>query len=59
MADAGRALRPGLKILFMTGYAENATIASGFLEPGMTMIAKPFAIEAFATRIREIIGNKS
>jgi PAS domain S-box-containing protein len=59
MADAGRALRPGLKILFMTGYAENATIASGFLEPGMTMIAKPFAIEAFATRIREIIGNKN
>ena len=56
MADAGRALRPELKILFMTGYAENAALASGFLEPGMTMVTKPFSMEALATRIREIIG---
>ena len=32
----------------MTGYAENATIAGGFLEPGMQMITKPFAMEALA-----------
>jgi hypothetical protein len=31
-------------VLFMTGYAENATIASGFLEPGMQMITKPFTM---------------
>jgi PAS domain S-box-containing protein len=55
VADAGRAVRPGLKVLFMTGYAENAALASGFLEPGMTMITKPFAMEALATRIRTII----
>ena len=55
VADAGRALRPGLKVLFMTGYAENAALASGFLEPGMTMITKPFAMEMLATRIRTII----
>jgi PAS domain S-box-containing protein len=55
VADAGRALRPGLKVLFMTGYAENAAVASGFLEQGMTMISKPFAMEALATRIRDII----
>ncbi|RYY27565.1 MAG: PAS domain S-box protein [Sphingomonadales bacterium] len=55
VADAGRAVRPGLKVLFMTGYAENAALASGFLEPGMTMITKPFAMEALATRIRGMI----
>jgi signal transduction histidine kinase/CheY-like chemotaxis protein len=55
VADAARALRPGLKVLFMTGYAENAALASGFLEPGMAMITKPFAMEALATRIRGMI----
>ena len=55
LADAARALRPDLKVLFMTGYAENATVANGFLDPGMAMITKPFAIEALATRIRDMI----
>jgi PAS domain S-box-containing protein len=55
IVDAARETRPGLKVLFMTGYAENAAIAAGFLEPGMSMITKPFAMEALATRIREIL----
>ncbi len=55
MAEAAREVRPELKVLFMTGYAENAALASGFLEPGMAMITKPFAMEALATRIREMI----
>ena len=55
LAGAARELRPGLKILFITGYAENAAIAAGFLEPGMRMITKPFAIETLATRIKDMI----
>ncbi|HEX8414340.1 MAG TPA: response regulator, partial [Sphingomicrobium sp.] len=55
VVDAAREQRPDLKVLFMTGYAENATIANGFLDPGMEMITKPFAIEALATRIRDMI----
>lgn len=55
VADAARQTRPDLKVLFMTGYAENATIANGFLEPGMEMITKPFAIDALVTRVRDII----
>ncbi|RZT56816.1 PAS/PAC sensor hybrid histidine kinase [Sphingomonas sp. BK036] len=55
VADAGRMMRPGLRVLFMTGYAENAALASGFLEPGMSMITKPFAMDALATQIRTII----
>ena len=60
LADAARERRPDLNVLFMTGYAENATIANGFLEPGMEMITKPFAIDALASRIRAIIeGQRS
>ncbi|MBO9713674.1 MAG: PAS domain-containing protein [Sphingomonas sp.] len=55
VADAARLVRPELKVLFMTGYAENAALASGFLEPGMSMITKPFAMEQLANRVRAII----
>jgi CheY-like chemotaxis protein len=55
VVDAARAHRPTLKVLFMTGYAENATIANGFLEPGMQMITKPFAVDALMFRIRDMI----
>jgi PAS domain S-box-containing protein len=58
LADAGRLLRPGLKVLFMTGYAENAAFANGFLEHGMEMITKPFAMERLAARVREIVERK-
>jgi signal transduction histidine kinase/ActR/RegA family two-component response regulator len=55
LADAARALRPDLPILFMTGYAGNAAIAGGFLEPGMEMITKPFAIDVFVGRVASIL----
>ncbi|MFC1456607.1 PAS domain-containing protein [Microvirga arabica] len=55
LADQAREHRPDLKVLFITGYAENAAVASGFLEQGMEMITKPFAVEALAIRIREMI----
>ena len=57
IADAARARRPDLKVLFMTGYAENATIANGFLEPGMQMITKPFAMDALVARVRATIAG--
>jgi PAS domain S-box-containing protein len=59
LADAARERRPDLKVLFMTGYAENATIANGFLDPSMSMITKPFAIDTLATRIRGMIEARS
>jgi CheY-like chemotaxis protein len=59
LADHAREHRPDLKVLFMTGYAGNAAIANGFLEPGMQMITKPFAVEALANRIRKIIEGAS
>lgn len=55
IADAALTKRPDLKVLFMTGYAENAALANGVLEAGMEMITKPFAMDVLAKRIREII----
>jgi CheY-like chemotaxis protein len=57
LADAARAKRPDLKVLFMTGYAENAAINGGFLDPGMEMITKPFPIDVLTQRIRSMIES--
>jgi DNA-binding response OmpR family regulator len=58
LADAARARRPDLPILFMTGYAENAAIAGGFLDPGMEMITKPFAVDALVMRVARILKEE-
>jgi PAS domain S-box-containing protein len=55
VADAARVSRPDLKVLFITGYAENAVIGRGRLERGMFVLTKPFQMEFLAGRIREII----
>ncbi len=55
MADAARVRRPDLKVLFITGYAENAVLRTGHLETGMSVMTKPFPIEAMAARIRALI----
>ena len=57
IADAARVLRPDLKVLFITGYAENAVVGNGHLERGMQVVAKPFEMDVLARKIREIIGN--
>ena len=59
MAEAARATpdRSALKVLFITGYAENAALASGFLDPGMEMITKPFPVDTLATRIQAMIAK--
>ncbi|MEQ4596907.1 MAG: response regulator, partial [Methylobacteriaceae bacterium] len=55
LADHARTLRPELRVLFMTGYAENATFGGGPLDPDMQMITKPFPVERLAARIREMM----
>jgi signal transduction histidine kinase len=57
MADAARVARPDLKVLFITGFAEAALFGSGPLEPGMAVLTKPFAVDALAARIREMIAT--
>jgi CheY-like chemotaxis protein len=55
VADAARALRPDMKVLFITGYAENAVLSNGHLDRGMHMVTKPFAMDELARRIRAIL----
>ncbi len=57
MADAARVSRPGLKVLFITGYAENALLTDGRMEPGMAVLTKPFAVDALVSRVRELIAG--
>ena len=57
VADAGRAVQPGLKVLFITGYAENAVLSHGHLDPGMHVMTKPFAMEALASLIKKLIAK--
>jgi CheY-like chemotaxis protein len=59
VADAARVARPDLKVLFITGYAENAVIGNGHLEPGMRVITKPFAMEALAIVVREMLDSRA
>ena len=57
LADAARELRPGLKVLFITGYAENALLSEGHLGRGMQAMTKPFTMEELAVRLRDSLGE--
>ncbi|CAN5342936.1 PAS domain S-box protein [soil metagenome] len=57
-ADYAREVRPGLKILFVTGYAQSAAMAKGFLKPGMELITKPFDVERFSQRVRDMVAAR-
>jgi PAS domain S-box-containing protein len=57
LADAGMKLRPELKVLFITGYAENAVIGDGHLKRGMHVLTKPFGMDALTNRITSILNN--
>ncbi|MCF5081176.1 response regulator [Pseudomonas lactis] len=55
LAEIGRQIRPELKVLFITGYAEHAAVRGGFLDPGMQLITKPFTFDLLTATVREMI----
>ena len=57
LADAARTSRPNLKVLFVTGFAENAAVGNGHLPPGMALITKPFLVGDLANKVSEIIDS--
>jgi CheY-like chemotaxis protein len=57
VAEAARALQADLKILFITGYAENAVSNQGHLGPDMHMLTKPFPMDLLAARIKTILSS--
>lgn len=56
LAKAGRHGRPELPVLLITGYAADALADHGSLEPGMSVLTKPFTIASLTERIRTLIG---
>jgi PAS domain S-box-containing protein len=58
MADTARETRPKLKVLFITGYAEDAAIGNHKLERGMQVLTKPFAMDKLASDIKAIIAGR-
>lgn len=57
MVDAARVSRPDLKVLFITGYADNAAIGNGHLGRGMHVLTKPFVMEHLAARIKAVMAG--
>jgi PAS domain S-box-containing protein len=57
LADAARMSRRNLKVLFITGYAENSVVGNGHLEAGMEVLTKPFVIATLGNKIRDLIAR--
>ncbi len=57
LADAARRRRPGLKVLFITGYAENMITDNRPIEEGMQIMTKPFRLTTLASRVQAIISG--
>jgi PAS domain S-box-containing protein len=55
VADEAQQLRPGLKVLFTTGYSRNAIVHHGRLDPGVELLPKPFSFDQLATRVRDML----
>jgi PAS domain S-box-containing protein len=59
LAAEARNRRPGLKVLFTSGYARNAVLRDGRLEPGMDLLTKPFSGQALAARVRAALDRQA
>jgi CheY-like chemotaxis protein len=58
LADEALRRRPGLKVLFATGYSRNAIIHNGVLDAGVQLIGKPFTVEELASKLRAVLGRR-
>jgi PAS domain S-box-containing protein len=59
VAEKARSIAPGIKVLFTTGYARNAIVHHGRLDPGVHLLTKPFTYDELAARVRDILDEKS
>jgi CheY-like chemotaxis protein len=57
LAEEALAGRPGLKVLFTTGFTRNAVVHNGVLDPGVNFIAKPFTLDQLAAKLREVLDR--
>jgi PAS domain S-box-containing protein len=59
LADRLLPLRPEMRVLYMSGYTDDAIVHHGVLDPGIAYIQKPFAPDAFASKVRQILDGRS
>jgi CheY-like chemotaxis protein len=59
LADRLRELRPGIQVLFVSGYTDDAVVRHGILEPGNAYLQKPFTPEALALKVRDVLDRKA
>jgi len=59
LAEAALALRPALKVLFTSGYTENAIVHQGRLDPGVSLLSKPYRRDELARHVRKVLDHKS
>jgi DNA-binding NarL/FixJ family response regulator len=57
LAEEASKKRPGLKVLFTTGYTRNAIVHSGMLDPGVNLLPKPASRDQMAAKIRSVLDR--
>lgn len=57
LADAARINQPGLKVLFTTGYTQNAIVHNGVLDQDAELISKPFTVDQLARKVKKVIAD--
>ena len=58
LADEALRRRPGLKVIYTTGYTPNAVVHGGVLDPGVQLLTKPFTLEQLAAKVRAVLDRK-
>jgi len=57
LADRVAERRPGIKVLYLSGYTDDAIVRHGVLEPGIAFLQKPFSADALARKVREVLDS--
>ena len=58
LAEALTAERPGIRVLYMSGYTDDAVVRHGVLAEGMPYLQKPFSPRALASKVREVLDRR-
>ena len=56
LAEEVRGRRPDAKVVYTTGYARNAIVHNGLVDPGVDLLPKPFTVEALGRKLRQVLG---